>query len=788
MKRILTFALLSLVGFVLPGAHVHAQSGYQLNPTFGIDLNTSAPPLPNSSSQSPPIPYGCGRFWDLNPVLWDVVQTAIPSTYSFTALDSQTSAMFTNGTLCVHAVMSRPPSIVTGSSSTSCNNNAGSCYPPSDIAATPNGTGTDLLWRNWIAAYVSHVTAGCYPMTGGCYWNTHARVYFYEIWNEPDSTGYWNGSYDQLRRMEADAYAIIKGYSGFSFSVGCTSGSHAFSGTFPQGGSNYYVGQQFQVSGCGTTFSGAVTASTTTSITLSAAAPSNGSGTMVILNPYTGETDAQIQASVTSVSVSGPLDTSATIVMPSYHAPTLDLNMAQCFLYCSGPNLSGSTCKGPASVYSSCTTGNTGSIFTDDINFHMKYGNQYVSGTPSSYLEPTADSWISAINGVLGTQDAAKHLYDTEGGGGTSGCGTSSSANPSCIARSYIWSLCDGVWAYVWYSWNSGKGGLLATLSTNGTVDGNTAYGQIVSWLQGNTITGCTEAAPIYTATITGPGGVNDLAVWNNSGSTSTYTPTPSTYTTYQTLLGASSPLGSTVTIGLEPILLVGTSAGTPVASLTPASLSFANQVTGTTSSALSTTLSNTGTATLNITSIALQTGTQFAISANTCGSTLTAGNTCTVSVTFHPTSTGAKTDNILFTDNASGSPQSVGLSGSGVASSSGLTITPSSLSFGSLTVHTTSTSQSITVTNSTGSTVTFSSIALTTGTQFAISANTCGSSLANAGTCTVSVTFTPLVNGALSDTLIFTDSATGSPQSILVSGSGTGGGQPQTHDIPGVP
>ena len=76
----------------------------------------------------------------------------------------------------------------------------------------------------------------------------------------------------------------------------------------------------------------------------------------------------------------------------------------------------------------------------------------------------------------------------------------------------------------------------------------------------------------------------------------------------------------------------------------------------------------NTGTATLNITNIA--TSGDFARKAGPpktdCGSTLAAGATCTVRVTFTPTQKGARTGNLTFTDNAPNSPQQVPLSGTG--------------------------------------------------------------------------------------------------------------------------
>ena len=45
------------------------------------------------------------------------------------------------------------------------------------------------------------------------YLNSHARLLIYETWNEPYVAGFFSGTYDQLVRMEQDAYCIIKGGS-----------------------------------------------------------------------------------------------------------------------------------------------------------------------------------------------------------------------------------------------------------------------------------------------------------------------------------------------------------------------------------------------------------------------------------------------------------------------------------------------------------------------------------------------------------------------------------------------
>src|SRR2546426_4473041 len=82
-------------------------------------------------------------------------------------------------------------------------------------------------------------------------------------------------------------------------------------------------------------------------------------------------------------------------------------------------------------------------------------------------------------------------------------------------------------------------------------------------------------------------------------------------------------------------------------------------------------TLSNSGTASLSIASIAI-TGANSAdyAQANHCGSSLAAGSSCNIDVTFSPTAVGTRTASLTVTDNDSGSPQTASFTGSGVTAS----------------------------------------------------------------------------------------------------------------------
>ncbi len=117
--------------------------------------------------------------------------------------------------------------------------------------------------------------------------------------------------------------------------------------------------------------------------------------------------------------------------------------------------------------------------------------------------------------------------------------------------------------------------------------------------------------------------------------------------------------------------VFVGTTASAPVVSLSPTSLSFGNHQVNTTSSAQTVTLKNSGNAALTIKGIGLSGPNSGDFhQQNTCpssSSTLAAGASCTISVTFTPTAEGTRSASLAIADNASGSPQSVTLSGTGV-------------------------------------------------------------------------------------------------------------------------
>jgi len=127
-----------------------------------------------------------------------------------------------------------------------------------------------------------------------------------------------------------------------------------------------------------------------------------------------------------------------------------------------------------------------------------------------------------------------------------------------------------------------------------------------------------------------------------------------------------------------------GSGAAAPSVSLTPSTLPFGSENMGTTSAPLTVTLTNTGTANLILSTVTMG-GTNagdFAESTDSCtGATVTPKSTCTVGVTFTPSATGSRAGSLSFTDNASNSPQTLGLTGTGVCQP--ITVGPSTLAPG---------------------------------------------------------------------------------------------------------
>ncbi len=104
-------------------------------------------------------------------------------------------------------------------------------------------------------------------------------------------------------------------------------------------------------------------------------------------------------------------------------------------------------------------------------------------------------------------------------------------------------------------------------------------------------------------------------------------------------------------------------------------------------------------------------------------------------------------------------------------AKASGIALFPSGIDFGSQIVNTTSAPRVISITNTGADPLTVTSIG-TVG-DYA-QTNNCGTGLNAAGTCQISINFTPTATGTRAGTLTVADNATGSPHTISLTGNGS--------------
>jgi hypothetical protein len=192
--------------------------------------------------------------------------------------------------------------------------------------------------------------------------------------------------------------------------------------------------------------------------------------------------------------------------------------------------------------------------------------------------------------------------------------------------------------------------------------------------------------------------------------------------------------------------------------------LTFAATVINQTSAAQIVTISNTGgdAAALQAPSI---TG-DFAMAANTCGTSLASQTGCSISITFRPTASGTRTGVLTIVDSAG--TQTAQLTGIGNSPATD-TLTPSNLTFGQQLVGTTSAVQQVTLSNAGDVPLTLIAASVTSGDFTA--ANACGTSLAAHSSCAINVAFVPTATGVRTGTLQVTDQFR--TQTVALAGTG---------------
>lgn len=223
---------------------------------------------------------------------------------------------------------------------------------------------------------------------------------------------------------------------------------------------------------------------------------------------------------------------------------------------------------------------------------------------------------------------------------------------------------------------------------------------------------------------------------------------------------------------------------------LSTSSLTYVEQGLRSTSAAQTVTITNNTSAPLTLATIAATGGgaTDFAApaSGSSCSTTTPVppgGGSCTLNVTFTPLTVGPITATLSITTNSTVAPTlSVDLSGTGFNGGE-VALAPSNLTYPLQRVNTTSNPQVITLSNVGAFPVNISAIS-TSLSQFVIVPPTAtgvtpcqslvGSSLALGAQCVIPITFAPTAAGTLVGDLNITDDAALSPQSVVLTGTGT--------------
>ncbi len=280
------------------------------------------------------------------------------------------------------------------------------------------------------------------------------------------------------------------------------------------------------------------------------------------------------------------------------------------------------------------------------------------------------------------------------------------------------------------------------------------------------------------------------ITVSNTGGNPATFSPAAITgdFSISANTCGASLPsqTGCSIAIVFQPTtngtrtgtLTITDSAGVQIAQLSglgtspatdtvsPAALSFAQVQIGASSAAQQVTLTNAGDVALTLVNAKILNG-DF-VTTNHCGSSLTAHSTCTISVAFVPTAVGSRSGVLQISDEFR--EQTVTLSGSGLAPA-GVSLTPSSIDFGTIGVGLQAPAATLVLTNNGGVPLSLASTAVTG--DFTLTASTCGTTVAPGSACNLSVIFAPTAAGTREGTLTLTDTATPSTQIISFTGIG---------------
>jgi HYDIN/CFA65/VesB family protein len=163
--------------------------------------------------------------------------------------------------------------------------------------------------------------------------------------------------------------------------------------------------------------------------------------------------------------------------------------------------------------------------------------------------------------------------------------------------------------------------------------------------------------------------------------------------------------------------------------------------------------------------------GTGFSESGFTAPLILAAGQNTTLSAFFVPTAQTSYTGTLTITSTAASSPNIVSLSGIGIAATTVLNVSPTTLSFGNQVVNTTSTPQTVTLTNAGSTSITVSAVQASA--PFTVNGFSSSTTLNAGQSLALAVAFDPTAQTSYTGTLTITSTAPSSPNTVNLSGTG---------------
>ncbi|MGA2807671.1 MAG: choice-of-anchor D domain-containing protein [Terracidiphilus sp.] len=219
---------------------------------------------------------------------------------------------------------------------------------------------------------------------------------------------------------------------------------------------------------------------------------------------------------------------------------------------------------------------------------------------------------------------------------------------------------------------------------------------------------------------------------------------------------------------GLLPVTTVRIAPGPASSgvSISAAALSFPRVAVGARGVAQKVTLTNEGTSDLDFAEV-VATG-DFS-QTNSCGTSVPARGSCTVTVTFTPTAPGRRSGSLVLKDKASRMRQLATLTGSAQVAAPAVSLYPTSLTLTQF-IGLSITSPAITLSNTGTADLSISQISVTGA---FVQTNTCGATVAVGASCTISVTFTPAAVLMVTGSVIISDNAADSPEFVRLNGVG---------------